>query len=269
MATAILIENGDDFKRQLSRTAKGYQGYAHYRVYAATLEQAITADGLPKIGDPWLGVPEFAGCKVVSIDSPERLGGHSDGDSSGVWWRVRVSYATPEGGSAFRVGGLGRKWTDLRIGQETAQVRFPIFRDSEGGGQTFATFDPIANGQGTTITLGRIILAVTVYQPLNQPLDLARIVSLVRPCKVNASRVQLPPFYDTTTPGPVFDPGQLLYLGPESVGVESGALKIVHIVQAAEDFMARWQPEDSNGAAVSGVTYVDTVYEAAEFGGLW
>lgn len=52
-------------------------------------------------------------------------------------------------------------------------------------------------------------------------------------------------------------------------GIRAGpAMRITHHLEISNDFLFRWQYQDSKGRAVGGVLF-DQVYEEADLSGLW
>lgn len=263
--------DNDLFREELWETADGFFGMRTYRVRTDIVELALAKDKIPKIGSSWSdSSPELKACVVVKRGPARRLGGkdeHADyGEAGGRcgWSAVPVEYATPGEGS-FRIAPDWRSWTELTTQQDTATIYYPISRTSN---YNEAPLTPIRNGDGATVTVGRLSVKVTAFYDPAFLLPLARWIALMRPSKVNADVLRLPRIYGTTS---YFDipPRSAKYMGFSDPAIEQQHLRVEHHFELAETWDEIWQPENAKGEALPGKIITDTIYEAADMSGLW
>lgn len=258
-----------DMPEKFVLDVNGDTGERWYRVEGVNAIDEIDTEqvsGLPKKLDSW---SESKSDLVVVRITPD-------------WWaypketiggvvKVKVEYATSEasGGGTIvpppKPKNEATKWTSYTTSLRGQQILYGYIPD----GPINPT--PINNGSGTTIEIGVVNVEVVVHYKPEHELQIGPLLELANPPKVNVNDVELPPLWGAAITLK-FRPGELLYLGHQAEMLETSegkkVLQVRHQLQAAKDFLYRWQKNDANGKATSTVIAVNP-YLAERFEGLW
>jgi len=269
--TAEWIRNKDEFPWELVRASTGTTGLRTYLVNTDLVDKALTAAGLPAIDDAWDGL-DFADLTVVQVGPAKVLGGKDiSGNGDGGWCAVPVRYATPTRALAvFPQPGL--KWTEIASGLEAFTGYFPLKRKTGPDPNTPnidvpGPYQPSNNGDGFPVKQATYSARVHVYLEPDASYDAEALIALSRPCKVNDAPLTLPRIMGFPQLRWTLARGQVLYLTHEVVR-DGPAMRITHHLEISNDFLFRWQYQDSKGRAVGGVVF-DQVYQEANMSGLW
>lgn len=274
--TATQIINGE-MKEKIRRSARGDSGERWYKVegvydIAEIGNDEVQINGLPGIGDSWSEIEKELICTEIDPEwwaFPKEDA--STGGSVGGVVKVRVTYGNddPAGGGTIvpppKPKNETTKWSSYTTSLRGQQILYGYIPD----GPINPT--PINNGSGTTIEIGVVNIEVVVHYKPEYELQIGPLLELANPPKVNENDVELPPLWGAAIKLK-FRPGELLYLGHQAEMVETSegkkVLQVRHQLQAAKDFLYRWQKNDANGKATSTVIAVNP-YLKDRFEGLW
>lgn len=270
----------------LTRGQDGYEGTRYAIVYAADAGEALTAPGLPNLGDRW---SDLLPGSIVQRVGPAQFFGGTDADGNRRWL-VPVEYGAAEWGGATttpRYRSPGDAITELVTGVEQQTVYLPVtqfgaFQREQvtvDGLPVVSTppQSPIANGDGVTIDVGTLGANVSVWYEPNASVNVSRLTSLSRPSKLNLLELTLPPV-EFSTARIAMGKRQVRYRS-FSYGIEftgrngvdgspTPLLRVVHNLVLAESHDVIWQATDAAGEPVA-TYYRDRVYRDADMEGLW
>lgn len=269
MPTARLIRNDEDFRVELSETAQGYQGIRHYLVDTSDEVQALTATGLPQIGDPWdtLAMPS-----VIAMErGPIRPYTHHQ---QAGWCIVPITYRSFFFyGSFDYVPSPGFRFTELDWIQDRVTEYFakePIGALTPPGTTAVERGAPIANGRGAPKNLGRLSIKVHRFylsSTLNGQLDVYRMMQLVgEEPKTNSGAVTLPPLFQSNL-ALTFARGELLMVGVD-IRQQGRMSEVIYTMNASPNHLYQYVLEDKDGKG-GNVVYSARLYDEASFAGLW
>lgn len=270
----------------LTRSQDGYEGTRYAMVLAADEGEALTAPGLPNVGDRWSDLVPGA---IVQRVGPAQFFGGTDASNLRKWV-VPIEYGAAQWGGAGsnpRYRMPGDAITELVTGVEQQTVYQPVTQfgtfwrkevDADGA-EIISTppQSPIANGEGTNIEIGTLFANVSVWYEPNAAVNISRLTSLSRPSKVNQYATTLPPIEFTSARIPMRI-GQVRYRtfsyaielsGRNALdGSPTPLLRVTHSLSLAESHEYVWQATDAAGEPVA-TYYRDRLYRLADFGGLW
>lgn len=262
--TAQLITNKEEFRATLRESASGWTGVRNYKVNTINIDKAMSAPGLPKMGDLWGGPDVPAALSVVERGEVELMGGVDDGTGVGGWCRVPITYETPRG---FSTPTTPTKWTEIVIGKGAQKILIPFERFlSVGGNPVPINGRKIGNGEGVDVNVGICEAIVHVYRPVSVSLPLRRLLELSRPAKLNDDNLILPPLYGHGQALPL-EKGQVLYMG-FAFEVVGSLMHTAHTLELSENFLYNWITNDEFGNATQDPIW-DRVYDFADMAGLW
>ena len=259
---ARLIINKDEAEEVLQETSAGWRGTRTWLVNTSNTTKAMRADGLPELGDPWSD--DMPDLKVVRRGPTRSKGGWDDEVSGRVGTiYVPVEYETPRLSGRFTPASEADVWTEVSVQVDTLRRQYPVERLSPGGGE----ITPILNGDGIDTQGLSIFLNVHSFWRADRDIPWDIMLRLGYPeCKTNDRPVTVPNIMHSGR-SRVFDVGQLLFLGPQSMEQVGEFLEIVWNIRAAANFEFLWQSEDDKGNAAQ--QYRDRIYERDSFAGLW
>lgn len=250
MATAIPLKNDRRFRWGVEAGLDGAIGYKSYRVNTSDDGEAITAIGLPPLGQAF--DPSLTGLTARQYLTFYE-GGQRSVAGEGGWTRVEVVYRTDAfGGSIQPPPGVGNDWTEVVNGQRTAQVIHTI--DGRA----------IANGQGASKQVAQTELVVHQFrtEAAMSGYPIASVVALKE--RVNNAVVTLPRFLGLVGINYTWSAGQLRFIAPEFERPSSGVVEILLRFETSADHLVRWRDEDEHGQAV-GAVQSGAIYDSASF----
>lgn len=241
MATAEQINDDKHYPTTLVETIEGYRGVRFYRVRAGSREEALAADGMPRIGDPWSA--ELGGVLVRQRDArAERAGGD--------WIVVRVDYETNTG----QIPSVGPGVISRVVPSTTTRnVNFDV------DGTTKLTSDGRGVPRIVTVTLFEV---VRYFQAMP---DLSPYRNITDEPKVNDATVVLPNLFGSGQNLQI-GPGELLYAKytPDRVGE---LFEIRSELHWRRDWKHHKLGEEPSGEPSGSDTPLD-IYETGDFSGL-
>lgn len=215
---------------------------------------ALSAAGMPAQNQPFDAVnyPDvlFAGATI------DHVGGvpFGDAENTGGVSKVTLTWRT-EGYGGTRPTTA---YTELDVGTETFEANFAV-------SGPWAT-KPINNGDGVSVEQGLVVAKVHVFYPeTSAPINYGRLLTLMKPNKVNNAPLSLPRILRSQT---FFNMGvgQVRYK-QFSVQAADNVLELIHTLVLAENHNFRWRIKDRDGNSV-GIGDAP-VYAEADMTGLW
>lgn len=264
MAPTAQLLTGKAYAPRLYPAQEGNRGVSHYLVSSVVPGVALTATGLPAIGDPY--GTDLPGAYLRRLET-EPLGGGSaspaDPDQNG-WSLVRATYEPPE---QTGITPDLSSWTEVIQSTRSERIFYPI-DPATGLPEIGAT--KLRGGDGATVMSGWTEVSVhTFHLTSPSPALLAYILNtLTRPCKVNDAGIVLPRYGAPGSFGTLaLGPGQALYLS-HSLGESSpGVMRLSHHMAISKDFLDRYATDTETGESDGVETSV--LYDEASFVGLW
>lgn len=216
----------------LKRTRAGFEGRKWYFVATDEEREALLAENLPKIGDPWDNSEELRLCVCTEVGPTERMGAYT--------------YVAANFQSLSSVGGGGNEpprpqshldaWCAVRTSLETQPILLPV----DENGETVTDADLILNGEGTTRPAVVVDYLVSVAYDLSRgDPDLDRFDGLGDPCHTNRDPVTFPPILRTRARR-TKAPGECLYKGYE-VSQDGELLVVTHTIAVRAGGMLSWR----------------------------
>ncbi len=241
MPTAIIINDDQKYPGAFTEDRNGYRGLRFYRVRCATHEEALEADGLPAIGDPW-----SQSKLLVQVHNREARRERMGGD----WFIVKVEYEVNNG----QVPAVGPAVvTRIVPSTTTRSVNFDIT------GTKKLTSDGRGVPRLVTVTLFEV---VRYFHTLP---DLAPYRNITDEPKINDGPVVLPNLFGSGQGMPV-GVGELLYakFTPDAEGERFSIRSELHW---RRDWRHYRNAETPAGEAAGAQEALD-MYESGSFAGL-
>lgn len=234
--TVTLLTTGADAPR-LRLESAGKSGTRQFRVNTSTESAALSAPGVPVLGQAWdASLPDLL-CRSLEArheggrDGPDGVGGHT---------RIVAEYATASGrlGPPEPAPHLRYSEAVFEVGQVT--VVAPVLP-----GQSYVG-PPLGQGAGVSVERARLVMRVHRFVPAGQAVDVAQFVALAN--TLNAQAVALPPLYGVGADVP-FAAGQLVYRPPTITPV-GALLQLTWDLPAAPNHQYAEQAVDERGYLV-------------------
>lgn len=249
--TATYINDGTQnpsMRAALVATRDGTTAERHYLINTGDVAEALSADGLPRVGDAFSVA--FPTLVVTSIQIHYR---------EGELCEAAVNYTTPQPGR-FQPVPLGPDDAYTEVQLESSSVR-ALF-DVEG------TVEPIANGEGAQVQTNEIRFIVHAFYTHATMPDLGRLIDLSTPNHLNDADVLLPPFASRDGPRWLLLRGQARYAGFVPTLIGNGLVEVTHHIVGASTHDYLWSPVDAQGMA-TGSPIASRIYNEGSFAGLW
>lgn len=264
MAPTAQLVTGKALGKRPRKNAQGNRAVVNYLVSTADPDYALTATGLPEIGDAYGSALPGAYVQDVAVII---LGGGkaspANADQNG-WSRVEVTYGPPEStGVTPDLSG----WTEVVQSARGERIMYPI---DPATGLPEISAPRLRNGDGVTILTGQTEAHVHTFHTgtVSTALKAYILNTLTNPCKVNDAGIVLPRYgAPGNTDSLTLAAGQALYTGHTMRQSSPGVVQLTHHLVISRDFLDREAREDADGSAESVVT--NTVYDDASFVGIW
>lgn len=257
-----LHDRPNGYSWSLKRTRAGFEGRKWFYVATDEEREAILAENLPKIGDPWDNSEELRLCVCTEVGPTERMG--------------TLTYVAANFQSVSSVGGGGNEpprpqahldaWCAVKTSLETQPVLLPV----DENGETITDADPILNGEGTTRPAVVVDMLVSVaYDPSSGDPNLDRFDVLGDPCTTNRDAVTFPPILRTRVRR-TKAPGECLYKGYE-ISQDGELLVVTHTIAVRSGGPLSWrffyERLDAEGNTIA--TQFDRIVPSASWAGLF
>lgn len=229
----------------VAQTVRGMEGGKVYRVDTAEESAALSAAGLPRLGDGYnLAYPAL---RAVDIRTRYERGGTDDAGTT----LVEVRYS-----SDFRANPIPAKDGDAYTELETQEESVASLWDRRNLDGTFksAPFKKFAGGATLSLLLGRTRARVSRFysQSRASSLSWSTLIALARDHAVSADAVTLPVLRNTTVSF-TLAPGQVRYHG-FAVQTQGDLIQLTHAIEMAPDFYDRIGQENADGTSGAYVT---------------
>ncbi len=242
--------DSDRYRASVEQDDRGlWTGVRYARVRAATRDEALAWEQLPRLGEPYDQTMPFLPARSYRVSA--------DG---GSWWLIRIGYAQQPSGTA---GGEPAPTPGLlftRFGNEEGSA--VIYYDRDG--------NRIENGTSVVVRYPR----VEVVHHRSGPVSPLLVLGLAVPGRdaafavTNDRETMLPPFEwdNPNAQGFTMPPGSLLYLRTTQEYARNGLFIARHFFRAAPDHRAWWFTNDGSGGRVE---HSGVVYPSADLSVLW
>lgn len=269
---AQLMTDPGDFQETIEQTYKGYVGERNYKVNTIHAALALTANGLPRLGE--LFDSRTPNCFCWKIGPSVLIGGQNSGDGSGGWTRMPTQWASPTA-TPFKVPVSEEdQWTEIGFSRGQVIRLKSLERFKNGVSVPVTANSTINNGDGAPVNFGIVEASIFTFRKLTHTIDLPSYLDLARGslqspgAKLNSDPIKLPPLYGRTQREAI-DKGQALYISPE-FSVIGSFLQIVHRLEISQNFLFHWHAKGFNGqVSPTSDEFADRTYEYADFTPLW
>lgn len=217
-----------------------------YLVNTADEARALTASGLPRQGDAF--AIDQPGLVCVSRQAAFESGVDDPVTLTGGWTRVTCRFATSgrwgRGNVPSPTAATLKPYTEFQ--PSTTSVTVYQSWPPDAPGVVGPPKPPINNGRGVNIETGQLFLAVHEFKSGSYDIrDWLDTYYLTLRGTVNANTIVIAPLLGLGA-NIQFNPGELRYR-TASLSVSGNVIEIVHQLEAAPDFLARWATEYPDG----------------------
>lgn len=261
MPTFTLIENGEDFRPEISEEPGGFRGVRCGWVDTGDVTDALlSAAGAPRRGDPW-------DTKAPNLILQRRTVTLWDGERC----MMRLEYATPGlgGGVLDYPAAIGKPITIGVPSQATVTAKKFLLRKI--GGAFIAPGDGsplIAQGQGVPKEVGLFDERVKVAYAMSAigSVPWSRISELHTDGGINDAQVSLPNYFGSGYAKPAAE-HTLRYRAVE-FELQADVFVVTHVMASAKSHLVEYERLDAQGN-VRLPNASGHIYPFASFAGLW
>lgn len=262
--TFTLIENGQDFRPEITEEQGGWRGVRHGWFDTADITDAIlNGINYPKRGDPWDAL-------APNLIVQKRSVMIWDGNTS----LARLDYATPGlgGGVLDYPAQIGKPITISAPSQASVTAKKFLLKEDPSTPGAFlpvVNTDPlIAQGQGVTKEVGLLDERVKVAYAMNNlgAVPWARIRALHTDGGINDADISLPNYFGSGYAKPA--PRHTLRYRFAEYDLQADLFVVTHVMASAENHIVEYEDLDEDGN-VQLPNKRGHIYPFVSLAGLW